>query len=108
VLGISSDLSWRHASTSGTKAVSFTHHYGFERAEQFQGSMQQGWDASPRTGAGLLLTPPLLAFGTAGCALGRVCDPFRYSATITEWGLFGAASGSGSSCEYRPGYTRFD
>jgi outer membrane immunogenic protein len=102
VLGIESDLSWKHASTSGTKAVSFTDNYEFEHAERFQGSMQQGWDASLRGRAGLLLTPSLLAYGTAGFALGQVCDSFRYSATITE---FAAAFGSGSSCAYRPGYT---
>jgi outer membrane immunogenic protein len=107
VLGIEADIAWKHVSASAAKTVSYTDFFGFNHTEQFQGSMRQGWDTSLRARAGLLLTPSLLAYGTAGLALGQVCDSFKYSATIIdpESGLFAAASGSGASCDYRPGYT---
>jgi outer membrane immunogenic protein len=104
VLGIEGDLAWKHASTSASKSVSFTDIFGFDHAELFRGSMQQGWDASLRARGGLLLTPSLLAYGTAGFALGEVCDSFRYSGTSID-GVLTVATGSGSSCGFRPGYT---
>jgi len=107
VLGVEGDLSWKHATSNGTKTVSSTDYYGVQHTELFQGSMQQGWDASLRARGGFLLTPSLLAYGTAGLAIGEVCDSFHYSASISDpesW-WHATASGAGASCRFRPGYT---
>jgi outer membrane immunogenic protein len=80
------------------------------RSEIFTGSMTQRWDGSLRLRLGTLVTPWTLAYGTAGGAVGSVCNSFSYTATLTP--PVGSlepppanAFGADSWCETRIGYT---
>jgi outer membrane immunogenic protein len=72
--------------------------------------MTQHWDGSLRFRVGSLITPWTLAYGTAGGAVGRVCNSFTYTATMTtpvvEGGVTStSAYGADNWCETRIGYT---
>jgi outer membrane immunogenic protein len=72
------------------------------RNETFAGKISQGWDGSARLRLGVLVTPLLLAYGTAGVAIGDVCGSFAYAATLTSGDI---ARGAGKWCDVQVGYT---
>jgi len=120
VAGVEGDAAWKRISTSQTLPVPFTPISGpvvgvpgvgtFMRSETFTGSMTQRWDGSLRLRLGTLVTPWTLAYGTAGGAVGSVCNSFSYTATLTPpVGSLGppptSAFGADNWCETRIGYT---
>jgi len=72
------------------------------RNEAFAGKMDQRWDGSIRGRLGVLVTPSLLAYATAGLAIGEVCGSFVYAATLTTGET---ASGAAKWCDTRIGPT---
>jgi opacity protein-like surface antigen len=129
VVGVEGDAAWKRISISETLAVPVTRISGpdlcrpcgpsgppvpsvgtFMRSETFTGSMTQRWDGSLRVRFGTLITPSTLAYGTAGGAVGNVCNSFTYTAPLTP--PVGSvapppttAFGADSWCETRLGYT---
>jgi outer membrane immunogenic protein len=76
----------------------------FFRSETFTGSIKQTWDGSVRARAGYLVTPWILAYGTAGFAYGDVSGSFGYSAhDIFDLGY--STTGGGSWSDTRVGWT---
>jgi outer membrane immunogenic protein len=131
VAGVEGDAAWKRISTSQTLSVPATAISGpdfvpgpsgpvagtgtFMRSEAFTGSMTQRWDGSLRLRVGTLVTPWTLAYGTAGGAVGSVCNSFSYAATLTPPVAPVAsvpptppattAYGADNWCETRFGYT---
>jgi outer membrane immunogenic protein len=137
VAGVEGDAAWKRISTSQTLSVPPTAIFGpsfapgslgppplfapgepvsgvgtFMRSEAFTGSMTQRWDGSLRLRLGTLVTPWTLAYGTAGGAVGSVCNSFSYAATLTPptgsvppTPPATTAYGADNWCETRFGYT---
>jgi len=107
VVGVEGDASWKRAQDSyylqATPAPGVT--------EAFSGTMRQGWDGSFRGRVGALLGPTLLAYATAGLALGEVGGSFSYVANhLPSLALPGcpscsSVSGQQSWSDTRLGYT---
>ena len=106
VAGVEGDISWKHASKGASiRTTGVVGPGGFVRGEHFDGSQSQDWDGSFRGRAGLLLTPSVLLYGTAGVAFGEVCGGFAYFSAIDNGASFASARGAGTWCETRVGYT---
>jgi outer membrane immunogenic protein len=125
VAGVEGDAAWKRISTSQTLSVPSTAISGpvapgplgagtgtFMRSEAFTGSMTQRWDGSLRLRVGTLVTPWTLAYGTAGGAVGSVCNSFSYAArltppegSVTPTPPATTAYGADNWCETRFGYT---
>jgi outer membrane immunogenic protein len=125
--GVEADAAWKRISISQTlpvppATVGTTADGGaiMRSGEAFTGSMTQRWDGSLRFRLGTLVTPWTLAYGTAGGAVGSVCNSFSYTASLTIPTVPGSSvpvpipSSTGSSttafgadnwCETRIGYT---
>jgi len=120
--GVEGDIAWKRGSISQTLGTTQPGLLGpptiatgpgagglttYTRTESFTGSMTQGADGSLRLRYGVLVTPWTLAYATGGGALGSVCGSFSYSASLSTPPAPGvvAASGAGSSCRVRAGYT---
>jgi outer membrane immunogenic protein len=107
VVGVEGDAAWKRAQTSSIQ----TDMTALGVTEKFTGSLQQGWDGSLRGRLGILVTPSLLAYGTAGGAIGDVSGSFSYNASGPP--LAGVAvglaapsvAGAGSWSDTRLGYT---
>jgi outer membrane immunogenic protein len=122
VAGIEGDGAWKRASESNSLAVN-SRDGSIVRSELFSGSFRQGWDSSIRGRLGVLITPSVMAYGTAGVAFGEVCGSYSYSASLTtpagpqtvvNGAVFGpnttfatatTVTGSNSWCDTRTGYT---
>jgi outer membrane immunogenic protein len=122
VAGVEGDIAWKRGSISGTLGTTTPGLAGplvgpppgvastYTRTEGFSGSLTQGADGSARARFGMLVTPWTLAYATAGGAFGNICGSFGYAATLTPTappglGVLSTASGAGSSCRVRAGYT---
>jgi outer membrane immunogenic protein len=101
VAGIEGDVAWKRATTSYVQS-GITPLYV---SETFTGSLTQGWDGSLRARLGTLLTPSVLAYGTAGLALGTVSGSFSYNAQYGEDYLAASVSGAKSWSDIQLGYT---
>jgi len=101
VFGIEGDLAWKRATTSLTQS-GITPLYV---CETFTGSMTQGWDGSLRGRFGVLLAPTLLAYGTAGLAVGNVSGSFSYNAQFGSGYWAASVTGAQSWSDTRLGYT---
>ena len=101
VIGIEGDLSWKKATTSLVQS-GITSYYV---SETFTGSITQGWDGSLRGRLGILLTPSLLAYATAGLAFGHVSGSFSYNAVYGSEYMGASVSGAKSWNDIRLGYT---
>jgi len=101
VVGIEGDLAWKRATTSYVQS-GITPLFV---SETFTGSLTQGWDGSLRARLGTLLTPSLLAYGTAGLALGNVSGSFSYNAQYGVSYLATSVSGAKSWSDTQLGYT---
>ena len=105
VVGVETDAAWKHARSSLLQSGSTE----FGVTETFTGSLEQGWDGSLRGRLGFLLSPTLLAYATAGGAIGEVSGSFSYHATVaTVPAIEGSApsvAGAGSWSDTRVGYT---
>jgi outer membrane immunogenic protein len=99
VYGVETDLNYKSGSNSWA-----LYDTNFFRSETFTGSIKQTWDGSVRGRAGYLVTPWILAYGTAGLAYGDVSGSFGYSAhDIFDLGY--STTGGGSWSDTRVGWT---
>jgi outer membrane immunogenic protein len=100
VVGVETDAAWKRAKSSLFQSDMTPQNVN----ETFTGSLEQGWDGSLRGRLGILLTPTLLAYGTAGAAIGEVSGSFSYRAT-TLVEPTASVTGAGSWSDTRVGYT---
>jgi outer membrane immunogenic protein len=100
VVGLEGDANGKGGSASYSFYDSNTY-----RAESFNGSVSQSWDASIRARAGFLVTPTTLAYATIGGAFGSVSGTFGYAAHETDGVGFASATGGGSWSTTRSGLT---
>ena len=101
VVGVEADVAWKRAHSSLLQSDIIP---GPGVHETFTGSLQQGWDGSLRGRLGILLTPALLAYGTAGGAIGNVSGSFSYNANFGPFDPIPTVSGVGSWSDTRVGY----
>jgi outer membrane immunogenic protein len=103
VVGVETDAAWKRARSSLFQTTPTGGEFPPSVIETFNGSLRQGWDGSLRGRLGFLLTPTLLAYATAGGAIGDVSGSFSYHATIVE--SSSSVTGAGSWSDTRFGYT---
>jgi outer membrane immunogenic protein len=83
VVGVEGDASYKK-SDSSVSQLTTTYFTGgsYNRTDNFDGSLKQGWDGSVRGRLGVLITPSILVYGTGGVAFGKVSGSLTYSGTI--------------------------